>query len=111
MLRKSLLVFVCFALIATTVVFATTDPNFTAVVLGCGGGPREDNLSGYMVWPTGRTEEAVFLDAGTLTVGIRRAIERGNLWDFNVPTDSDLTLEGFVLRNSKAYLISHVHLD
>jgi len=111
MLRKFLLVFLCFALIATTVVFATTEPNFTVVVLGCGGGPFQDNISSYMIWPTGLTNEAVLFDAGTLLVGIQKAADLGNLWDFKIPTDSDLTLPGFVLQNIKAYMISHVHLD
>jgi 3',5'-cyclic-nucleotide phosphodiesterase len=92
-------------------VSAIDESRFSVVVLGCGGGPQEDNLSGYMAWPTGLSEEAVFLDAGTLTIGIREAMGLGNLWDFSVPVDSNLTLEGFVLQNAKAYLISHAHLD
>ena len=100
------------ALFIGAIAFAQeADVRFFSVVLGCGGGPREDNVSGYMLWPAGSTEEAVFLDAGTLTVGIRKAEELGNLWDFVVPSDSNLTREGWVLQNAKAYLISHAHLD
>ncbi len=84
---------------------------FSCVVLGAGGGPREDDVSGYMLWPAGLPEEAVFLDAGTLTAGIRKADEMGNLWEFRVPPDSNLTREGWILRNAKAYFISHAHLD
>lgn len=58
---------------------ANSGPAFVCVVLGCGGGPREDNLSGYMLWPAGKPEEAIVLDPGTLTVGIRKAAELGNL--------------------------------
>ncbi len=87
------------------------EPAFVCIVLGSGGGPREDNVSGYMLWPVGKPEEAIIFDPGTLTVGIRRADELGNLWDLRVPADSTLTREGWVLQNAKAYLISHAHLD
>jgi cAMP phosphodiesterase len=90
------------------------DPNdakMSAVIFGCGGGPREDNVSGYMLFPSGAPAEAIALDAGTLTVGIRRADELGNLWDFRVPSGSNLSREGYVYQNLKAYLISHAHLD
>jgi 3',5'-cyclic-nucleotide phosphodiesterase len=90
------------------------DPNdakMSVVVLGCGGGPREDNISGYMLFPSDAPEEAIALDAGSLTTGIRRADELGNLWDFAVPAASNLTREGYVYQNIKAYLISHAHLD
>lgn len=114
-MRKLLLLLLCGALVVSAASVlaqaSTTEPKFVCVVLGSGGGPREDNLSGYMLWPAGLPGEAVFLDAGTLTVGIRKAIELGNHWEFKVPADSDLTLEGFVLMNAKAYLISHAHLD
>lgn len=87
------------------------DAKVSAVVLGSGGGPREDNVSSYMLFPSDAPTEAIALDAGTLTVGIRRADELGNLWDFVVPGDSNLTREGYVYQNIKAYLLSHAHLD
>jgi len=90
------------------------DPNdskMSVVILGCGGGPREDNVSGYMLFPSEDPDEAIALDAGTLTVGIRRADELGNLWDFKAPGGSNLTREGSIYQNIKAYLISHAHLD
>ncbi len=87
------------------------DAKMSVVVLGCGGGPREDNVSGYMLFPSEVPNEAIALDAGTLTVGIRRADELGNLWDFKVPSGSNLTREGYIYQNIKAYLISHAHLD
>lgn len=90
---------------------APTEATFFSVVLGSGGGPREDNVSGYMLWPAGKPEEAIVLDPGVLTVGIRRADELGNLWEFKVPPESNLTREGWILQNIKAYLISHAHLD
>jgi 3',5'-cyclic-nucleotide phosphodiesterase len=87
------------------------DARMSAVVLGSGGGPREDNVSSYMLFPSDAPAEAVALDAGTLTVGIRRADELGNLWDFVVPSGASLTREGYVYQNIKAYLLSHAHLD
>jgi len=87
------------------------DAKMSTVVLGCGGGPREDNVSSYMLFPSGAPEEAVALDGGTLTVGIRRADELGNLWDFVVPAGSNATREGYVYQNIKAYLLTHAHLD
>lgn len=87
------------------------EEEFIAVVLGSGGGPREDDVSGFMVWPGGKPEEAIFFDPGVLTVGIRKADEMGNLWDFQVPPEEDMTREGFILQNARAYLISHAHLD
>jgi len=88
------------------------DPvKMSAIVLGAGGGPREEDLSSYLVFPAGLPGDAVAVDAGSLTTGIRAADELGNLWDFRVPTDSNLTREGFVFQNTKAYLISHEHLD
>jgi len=90
------------------------DPNdakLSVVVLGCGGGPREDNVSGYMLFPPDAPHESIALDAGSLTTGIRRADDLGNLWDFVVPSDSALTREGYVYQNIKAYLLSHAHLD
>jgi len=87
------------------------DAKLSTVILGCGGGPREDNVSSYMLFPSGAPEEAVALDGGTLTVGIRSADEQGNLWDFVVPDGANLTREGYVYQNIKAYLLTHAHLD
>lgn len=87
------------------------EETFVAIVLGAGGGPREDDVSGYMVWPAGKTEDAIFFDPGVLTVGIRKADQMGNLWDFQVPSDVEMTREGWILQNAKAYLVSHAHLD
>lgn len=87
------------------------DAKMSAVVLGSGGGPREDNVSSYMLFPSDAPTESIALDAGSLTVGIRRADELGNLWDFSVPAESNLTREGYVYQNINAYLLSHAHLD
>lgn len=114
-LKKGLLLFLLFLLVllssSSLAHVIVGEAEFICVVLGSGGGPREDNVSGYMIWPKGATEEAIFFDPGVLTVGIRRADEMNNLWDFSPPTDTSLTREGWILQNAKAYLISHAHLD
>jgi len=74
---------------------------FKAVPLGVNGGIDESNLSAYMLAPAAGNNY-ICLDAGTLTFGIKKAIEKGA---FAVPA-------GEVLKTYiKGYLISHAHLD
>ncbi len=78
-----------------------TKSSFQVVPLGVKGGLDESNLSAYMLAPA-RSGNYVCLDAGTLYVGIEKAISHHV---FNKPATA-------VLRsNIKAYLISHAHLD
>lgn len=83
---------------------------FQIVVLGCTGGPRETNLSGYLISPL-EQQEWIGLDAGSLLSGIEAALEKQSLKD--VPfSDATLTFAGEMLRNHiRGYLISHAHLD
>lgn len=75
--------------------------NFKIIPLGVLGGSHEDNLSAYMVAPSGQNKY-VCLDAGTLNTGIQKAI---NYNIFKVDAEK-------ILRDSiKGYLISHGHLD
>jgi cAMP phosphodiesterase len=84
---------------------------FRLVVLGCYGGPREDNLSCYLVYPPSKIEQAFSFDGGSILAGLTKASEKGNLSDFKLK-DPSLKLELQVLRHHiKAYLISHAHLD
>ena len=48
---------------------------FRIVPLGVKGGVQEENLSAYLIAPAG-SETYVCLDAGTLSFGIRKAIEK-----------------------------------
>ncbi|MBN8851964.1 MAG: 3',5'-cyclic-nucleotide phosphodiesterase [Sphingobacteriales bacterium 50-39] len=74
---------------------------FTVVPLGVKGGLDESNLSSYMVAPAG-SNDYVCLDAGTVYMGIQRAVDAGI---FHLPVS-------MVLRQHiKGYLISHPHLD
>lgn len=83
---------------------------FTVLVLGCSGGPRENNLSGYLVAPFG-SKEYISLDAGTLFTGIERAVQRKLLPNLPSVDDNLTPAANFFLHRIKAYLISHAHLD
>jgi 3',5'-cyclic-nucleotide phosphodiesterase len=86
-------------------------PRFVTVVLGAGGGPSQDDLSAYLLAPSG-SGDFVALDAGTLLSGIRRAHALGSFGSVRPPLDSPLAAEGWILRHAvKAYLVSHAHLD
>lgn len=83
---------------------------FQIVVLGCTGGPRENNLSGYLISPL-KQEEWLALDAGSLLGGIDLALEYKSLSSVTLK-DSKLTPAGEMLvHRIKGYLISHAHLD
>lgn len=83
---------------------------FQIVVLGCTGGPKESNLSGYLLSPL-QTSEWIALDAGSLLVGIERAIEKGNLAHVAF-TDKQLQPAIEMLsKHIRGFLISHAHLD
>ena len=105
-----------FALACAILSFATNvligaDGSFKVVVLGAHGGPRENNLSSYLLAPTGGNV-FVSLDAGSLLHGIYEAYEKGSFQDIEVSTDGKFNVEADILRNHiKAYLISHAHLD
>lgn len=87
------------------------DSRFVSIILGTAGGLTEGNLSSYLLAPIGTTD-FVALDAGTLMTGLQRANAKGSLTDIVLPADSNVGLEGHVLRDHiKAYLISHPHLD
>jgi cAMP phosphodiesterase len=83
---------------------------FALIVLGCSGGPREGNLSSYLLYDPAHFG-AVLLDAGTVLEGLIKADQSGALSDFSV-IDSSLQSSCNVLHHHiKAYLISHSHLD
>ncbi|MBS0650794.1 MAG: 3',5'-cyclic-nucleotide phosphodiesterase [Verrucomicrobia bacterium] len=84
---------------------------FKVVVLGCHGGPKENNLSGYLIAPKD-SNDYIALDAGTLLDGIFLAAQNNCFSDIKTDPNNELSLELDVLRNHvKAYLISHAHLD
>lgn len=84
--------------------------DFEVIVLGCLGGPFENNASSYLVYRAAE-KEVIALDAGTVLHGLMIAYERGQLENFPL-FDEALHPVAFFLKNYlKAYLISHAHLD
>ena len=68
-----------------------SSPKFATIVLGNTGGPREDNLSSYLLAPKGE-DNFVALDAGTLLVGISKARKMGNFGSLSLPHESPFNL-------------------
>jgi len=87
------------------------EPKFKVIALGCTGGPRESDISGYMVYPIDNPDEALIIDAGTLLNGIIVAGERGNLIDFHCESGALTAVGEVFLKKVRGYLISHAHLD
>src|ERR1700722_3191596 len=86
------------------------DEKFQIIALGCTGGPREGNLTSYLLSPLA-DQEWIALDAGSLLTGIDLAIEKNNLMGVAF-TDTKLTAAGeMVVKHLRCYLISHTHLD
>src|ERR1700722_9357450 len=72
------------------------------IVLGCTGGPSQNNLSSYLLGKKGESQ-LLALDAGTLFHGLAVAQSLGQFAGEDVVT---------LLQNRiKGYLISHSHLD
>lgn len=93
------------------VAYSQETKTFVSIPLGVTGGLREDNVSSYLLAPTGSTD-FIALDAGTLFAGLRQARIQESFEEIDVPPDSDLMLEGLMMQQYiKAYLISHAHID
>ncbi|GGH55355.1 3',5'-cyclic-nucleotide phosphodiesterase [Dyadobacter endophyticus] len=80
---------------------AFAQKGFKVVPLGVKGGTMDGNLSAYLLAPAG-SDAYVCLDAGTVSNGIEKAIEKKT---FNV--NGETVLKKYI----KGYLISHPHLD
>lgn len=99
----------------TSVILCTiglfADEAFKVVVLGAHGGPRENNLSGYLLAPIDG-EGFIALDAGSLLNGIDLANRQNHFQEIPFNAKSQWNFEAQILRDHiKAYLISHAHLD
>jgi cAMP phosphodiesterase len=81
--------------------FCLGQSTFQVVPLGVKGGTEGDNLSSYMIAPTG-SENYVCLDAGTLWTGIQKSIQNGVFSG---------TPEAVLRQKIRGYLISHAHTD
>ncbi len=83
---------------------------FQVIVLGSTGGPRENNLSGYLFSPVD-TEEWIALDAGSLLGGIDVALVQNSLRHVSF-RDKKLTPAAEMLtKKVLSFLLSHAHLD
>ena len=83
---------------------------FQIVVLGCSGGPRENNISGYLISPLS-SQQWIVLDAGSLLGGIDKALAKDNLKNVTL-TDPKMTPScEMLVKHIKGYLLSHAHLD
>lgn len=90
---------------------AQSSIRFEAVVLGCGGGPEDHNMSAYLVG-TANSGEFLCLDAGTLLSGIKLSQSKNCFpWLKTSSTDSISIPYKILQDHIKAYLISHAHLD
>src|SRR5689334_21499383 len=74
--RRALVLLVTAGLIACMSSRAVAGPAFGVVVLGDAGGLAEDDLTSFLVFPTGG-DAGIALDAGTLHAGIRAALAKG----------------------------------
>ena len=96
-------------IIISVSVFAKT--SFEIVALGVNGGVLDGNITSYLIRSSDENNYLA-LDAGTLLPGIEKAVSKGAFKNITVPSDSPLTLEGYIFKNSvKGYFISHGHLD
>lgn len=100
-LKQALLIIAYILLPFVTLAQTKNKPAFRLVPLGVLGGIDESNLSAYMLAAAG-TDQYICLDAGTLHVGIQKAITNKT---FRI---SD---EKILRQYIKGYFISHAHLD
>lgn len=105
---KHLLIFI-FTLFALN--SATYAEGFKVIVLGNHGGPRENNISGYLIAPN-EANNFISLDAGSLLHGIYLAHKKNSFQEITINSRNTLDVETEILQNHiKGYLISHAHLD
>lgn len=84
---------------------------FVLIPLGVKGSVDESDLSAYLLSSI-NSNKFISLDAGTVWAGLKAATRANSFVGIAQPEDSNLTLEGLILREHiKAYLISHAHLD
>lgn len=84
---------------------------FQVVVLGSGGGPKESDVSGYLVAPI-ESQDFIALDAGSLLSGIYTAYQKGSFERIELDPRSPFHPAADIFRHHvRAYLLSHAHLD
>ncbi|MGF7231541.1 3',5'-cyclic-nucleotide phosphodiesterase [Arachidicoccus sp.] len=99
-MKNILLIFVIlFSFLVNTAI--AQQKTFTIVPLGVKGGSDESNLSAYLIAPRD-SSDFICLDAGTIYNGLKTA-RRHHLFTGSI--------DNFLRKNIKGYLISHGHLD
>lgn len=83
---------------------------FQLIVMGCTGGPREGNLSGYLFSPLHK-QEWIALDGGSLMMGIEKGLEKKSFEGVPFTDPTLIPAAEFIRNHLKAFLISHSHLD
>lgn len=105
--------FVSHILIILLTLFSMTakaQNHFEMIVLGCGGGTDESNLSSYLI-SASQEDKYICLDAGTLMHGLRLATDAGHFSHLE-SKKNELELPAHILHHHiDAYAISHPHLD
>lgn len=87
-----------------------TEEVFQIVALGCTGGPRENNLSGYLLSPIDG-HDWLALDAGSLLAGIDCALAKGSLQGVDFKDPQLKPAAEMLIHHIRSFLISHAHLD
>lgn len=97
-MRTSVIAFFAFVL---SIAVSFGQAGFRVVPLGVKGGGDDGNLSAYLVAPIG-SDQYICLDGGTVSHGIRKAIEKGVF-----KASPEIVLKKYI----QGYFISHPHLD
>jgi len=97
------------------IVNLSDSPTFDVLVLGCGGGPLETNLSCYLFKPYGQpwSNGCTSVEGGSGLGSLVRLLETlpESFKDFELPSNVPLANAGWVLSLIRSFLISHAHLD
>ncbi|CAD6586607.1 MAG: 3',5'-cyclic-nucleotide phosphodiesterase pde1 [Cyphobasidiales sp. Tagirdzhanova-0007] len=100
----------------TSSVTLVAAPSFDLLVVGCGGGPAEDNLSAYLVKPKHQTwkEGCLSVDGGSCLGALTRLLEKkpAAFVDFDLPASnmaSPLANAGYVFGFLHSFLVTHAH--
>lgn len=89
--------------------------SFAIVALGVGGGPYEDDVSGYFVRSLNgdNSKPWIGLDGGAALGGLRAAVKNGVFANVEIPPSYRwMTMDRYVMQQLNAHhLIGHTHLD
>lgn len=112
----------------------SNEPDFDLIVIGCGGGPTEDNLSSYFLKSHSRDWKEGFagIEAGSGLGSVVKLLKEsksigkayGPFWDFGLPCNSETTnsstttqeisisrLAGTIYSSLNSFCITHSHFD